>query len=765
MDGSIGGSRDPGALCALKLRLWRDRCGRPSCRELEKLLGEAGHPSYTLDDVRETLATGRNLDWAFVAAVVTACHRFAASAGMAGFAAEPDLGPWRRDYDEMQRALSRTARPVRAGAIPAIAEAYQRRRVGAELSGKAAVGHTYVLGGPGGVGKTQIAAGLIAQADPAAPIDLVVWATATSRESVLRRYAEAAQQLGIADDDGIEATAEHFLTWLGDTHGRRWLVVLDDLLDPAHLSGLWPPSGTGTTVVTTRFAETASDHIAVPVEPFGPNDSLRYLREALGSDRQRLDGADQLALELGHLPLALAQAAAYVREQDLDCRGYLKRFRHRRLADVRPTANGHADALTATWTLAAEAADARRPHGVARPLLDIAARLDGNGIPAALFTARASLDALARDTIAATVADASDGLRNLARLSLCRLDDDRTVVRVHESLQQAVRDTAGADTDAGEHAVRAAADALLEIWPAVEADATLLDMLRSNAETLLWTNVDTLCRAALHQVVFRAGNSLPRQGLFAAAVAYWERLLPVVRDRLGADHPDTLTVRNNLAWAYGRNGDAERALAGLRDLLPVRRRVLGDDDVNTMATRHGIAVWLSDTGDREESVTRLRELVAQYEQALGADHRDTLNTRLTLADQLGQTECPAAAVAELGPLLDDYRRTLGPDSPETLDAEYTMVCWQAEAGDTRAALSRAETLLGGYHRTLGPDHVDTLWARFLRADLVCRADGRAVAAVAMRKLLDDVLRLTAEGRSEADDVRTAIDRWSTPDDE
>ena len=42
-----------------------------------------------------------------------------------------------------------------------------------------------------------------------------------------------------ADPDDLEQAAARFLTWL-ETTERRWLVVLDDLSDPADLRRLWP---------------------------------------------------------------------------------------------------------------------------------------------------------------------------------------------------------------------------------------------------------------------------------------------------------------------------------------------------------------------------------------------------------------------------------------------------------------------------------------------------------------------------------------------
>jgi hypothetical protein len=306
-----------------------------------------------------------------------------------------------------------------------------------------------------------------------------------------------------------------------------------------------------------------------------------------------------------------------------------------------------------------------------------------------------------------------------------------------------------------------AADVLLAAWPDVEKDAELVELLRANAEALVRTDDEALWASGVHQVVFRAGNSLPHQGLLQAAVTYWERLLPIAAARLGAEHPDTLIVQNNLLWAYGRAGDPSRALAGFRDLLTVRSRVLGPDDPNTLATRHAIATWQDATGDHDGAAAGLRSLIADYERLLGADHRDTLNTRVALAEIVGPAD-PAAAVAELRPLLDDFRRVLGPDSTEVFEVEVELTAWLGETGAYDEALSRMDRLAGDYRRVLGPSHLDTLTLRFLAADMRSRAGQGSAAAEAMRSLHDDVAALANSGRHEVDDLKTSIEAWLSP---
>ncbi|WP_344518090.1 tetratricopeptide repeat protein [Paractinoplanes durhamensis] len=703
------------------------------------------------------MSTGRAVDQAFVRAVVAACHRYAK------FPGEPDLDPWLRDLRRMLRDEAReTGRQQWVGGRPpSLAGAHQHRRVATDLDDAFRPGHLFVLNGLGGVGKTQLAAELARRSWADYQVEIVVWVTATSREKIIAGYADAAALLGIEETDA-PAAADLFLAALSEPDGLRWLIVLDDLQDPADLSGLWPPAGNGNAVVTTRSREAAlagHHRTILPVGPFEPAESHRYLSEKLGPGLHDPHAVDRLADELGHLPLALAQAAAYLMDRHLTCDEYLRRFRARRLDELqtRLRPDDYAATLTSTFALSIERANERDPSGAALPLLELAAVLSPNGIPAGMFTAAPVQKMLTDRRGRATTADDSwDGLANLEVLSLGRLDDERRAVVVHQLLQRSVRESGPADRIAG--AAVCAADALLEIWPDVEGDLGLVDLLRANVEALIEHAGGALWDGKLHQLLLLAGNSLPRQGLLSAAVRYWERLLPIAIERLGPEHADSLTIRNNLCWAVGRAGDAVAALAGLRDLLRTREQLLGADHPNTLATRHAVAHWQDETGDHDEAVAGLRRLIDDYERVLGGDHRDTLNTRIALVETLGPDN-PVAAVAELRLLLDGLGRVLGPDDPEVLEVGIELCAGLEAAGEGAEALSEMERLLGDYRRVLGATHADTLTVRYLIIGMKGRRGRSAEAVPAARELLDEVIGLIAQGRTELEALRAAIVSW------
>ena len=58
--------------------------------------------------------------------------------------------------------------------------------------------------------------------------------------------------------------------------------------------------------------------------------------------------------------------------------------------------------------------------------------------------------------------------------------------------------------------------------------------------------------------------------------------------QLGADHPDTLTSRNNLAYAYRSAGRLAEATALFERTLADRERVLGADHPDTLTSQNNL---------------------------------------------------------------------------------------------------------------------------------------------------------------------------------
>ncbi|MGY1502619.1 hypothetical protein ACW4TU_39560 [Streptomyces sp. QTS52] len=172
---------------------------------------------------------------------------------------------------------------------------------------------------------------------------------------------------------------------------------MDDVADPDDLRGLWPPASEhGRTLVTTRRRDATltgdGRRALVEVGLFTKDETLAYLTASLAAHGRTEPEAQlaALAADLGHLPLALAQAAAYLVDPGDDVAAYraLLTDRTTTLADAAPDAlpDEQALPLAAAWSLSIGRADTLRPAGLARPLLHLAALLDANGIPQDVLT-------------------------------------------------------------------------------------------------------------------------------------------------------------------------------------------------------------------------------------------------------------------------------------------------------------------------------------------------------------------------------------------
>ncbi|WP_156994111.1 tetratricopeptide repeat protein [Pseudonocardia acaciae] len=668
--------------------------------------------------------------------------------------------------------------PIRVGAVPLLAACFQDREesrllaAAADEGGTAAV--TRVLSGLGGVGKTQLAA---AYARTRGDVDLLVWMPSDSRDAILTGYARAAAQLGHRSFGDAEEAARWLLAWLQSATERSWLIVLDDLVDPADLQGLWPDGPRGLTVVTTRRVDAALtgpgiSRLRVDVGVFTPDQARAYLTEKLGAHLDidpgdaRMREVDELTADLGRLPLALAQAGAFILDRGDTCARYRARLtdRRRRLAEVFPPdalADDYRATVAATWSISIDAADALPPAGLARPILELLGVLDPKGIPTDILTTTAAATDYAADRgiRPRDARDVSDALRNLARFSLITLEPDAPVAtaRVHGLVQRATVERLTPGRLSALH--RAAADSLAAIWPHTERDAELGQVLRSNAATLVTRAGADLWQPEAHPLLWRAGRSLGECGLVHAAITYWSRMVSESRDRLGPDHLDTLACRRGLADWRGEAGDPAGAATDFEELVADLVGVVGADHPETLAVRGSLAYWQGEAGDSAGAAAGFEQLVADLVGLLGADHPDTLAHRGNLARWRGEAGDPGGAVIAFEELVADLVRVLGADHPDTLTTRGNLAYWRGQAGDPGGAAEEFELLPPDRLRVLGADHPDTLTTRANVAEQRGEAGDHAGAIAAYEGLLPDRLRVLGAYHPHTLGTRMSLAHW------
>ncbi|MFJ5267115.1 tetratricopeptide repeat protein [Streptomyces sp. NPDC088358] len=621
-------------------------------------------------------------------------------------------------------------------------------------------GSDVVLSGPGGVGKSQLAASLARELrdqerSGGAGLDVLVWVRATGTDQVISAYAEAAGQLHIpgASTDDEDGSARLFLRWLAATE-RRWLVVLDDITDPAAVQEWWPDSGAGRgwVLATSRREDaqlTGGRRALVRIGLYTDAESRAYLKRRLNdAGHARLydpDQADEMAAELGHLPLALGHAAAYLINKRPTMADYVTLLRDAggRLGDLLPAGadtEGYGRPVTASLLLSLDAVEEADSSRLARPLLHLASLMDPLGHPGPLWTTPEALDylrtarppqrrRLRKHHPPVVETEVHSALERLRTYALIIQDSATAPMRMHALTARAVRETLPRGTLPG--AARAGADAITSLWPHHEhEERELAALLRANV-----VHLDQLTRPALwqpetHPCIYQVSHSLTEAGLNHQAIEYDETTVRLTSVTLGPDHPDSLAARNNLVVSYSAGGRIQDALALAERVVTDRERIQGPDHPVTLTARNNLAASYGAAGRIQDALALAERVVTDQERIQGPDHPDTLTARTNLAASYSAAGRIQDALALRERVVTDRERIQGPDHPDTLTARTNLAASYSAAGRAQDALALADRVVTDQERIQGPDHPDTLTARSLLG--VCYlAVGRAQDALAI----------------------------------
>ena len=380
-----------------------------------------------------------------------------------------------------------------SGTVPPLADAYYpREQTGPDLASSLRPGETVVLvhgeetkvapAAQGGTGKTQLAVEFAHAMWNTRAVEVLVWVTGASSESVIAGFAEAAKMVDTrAPDEGAEMAAARFVSWLARTR-RAWALIIDDLAELSDLEEHWPAGASGRVLITTRLPAIAfkgpafesptfegTDLRVVPVSGLSRREALDYVASRLTDHPdQRIEALD-LGEDLDGLALGLAQATAVMSARGQGCRPY-RTLLAERIGHM-PAVDGVSAAVLATWSIAAECAHELPPAGLAWPTLVLAAMLDHHGVPGAVLTSPAACGYIAGRPSTANGSDQNmvrAAINNLAQAGLVTIDpaSPARTVQMHASVQAAVR--AYLPPAELEQVVTAAADALLETWPDAE---------------------------------------------------------------------------------------------------------------------------------------------------------------------------------------------------------------------------------------------------------------------------------------------------------
>ncbi|MFF6869120.1 FxSxx-COOH system tetratricopeptide repeat protein [Streptomyces sp. NPDC012450] len=619
-----------------------------------------------------------------------------------------------------------------------------------------------LVGAPG-IGKTQIAAEYAHRFSSS--YDVVWWVRSEDSRARRVRFGKLAAALELpvrgGPDDWVTAVLEALRR--GEPRSR-WLVVFDGW-DTVEDVDAMLPHGPGHVLITSRHHAWRKHTDVLEVPGFDRAESIGYLMRH--APQLTAVEADEVAAEVGDVPLPVVQAAAWLGDSGMTVPAYLDMVGERPPsgADESPTGDDSSPAFLASLPPLLDRLRPTEPRAV--DLLVLCASFAPGRIPLGLIRACPE-DRLPEDlrwtaTDPAAWTRALDTLVGRSLLTRAPADEDTPfgeAVHMRRHVHEAVsRLTDGAHREAHRETVRtllAGADpgdpsdsrqwaryaallphlepsgALRSTDPRVQA--TVLNCLRScerggdHATGLRfagrvresWSEFMDPVHGPMPALALLEGDLLRAAGRFREA--HEKNLLAHARleEADADDGPAGPAARGAVAGGLRRLGRYEDAYRLQQEVLDDVIRLDGADDAPVLAARHDIAATLRALGRYREAHEYDTATLTWRGDIAGPDHIATLASADSLTHDQRLLGLHGLALARQEEVAHRHARVLGARHPQTLDAEIQLALCHRHSADRPHDEERASlaSLLERAVDLHGPEHPVALRCRVHYADFL-----------------------------------------------
>ncbi|KAL9002859.1 MAG: hypothetical protein Q9188_004243 [Gyalolechia gomerana] len=542
------------------------------------------------------------------------------------------------------------------------------------------------LVGLGGVGKSQLAIEYSYQVRNRDPSIWIFWIYGGSAARFEEGYRMIADCVKIPRRDEPGADAVRLVSiWLNDEFNGRWIMILDNVDDPAvlarpyqrrlttdagnptleaaPLSSLIPQTQNGSILITSRnrdaaYRLTGSHQDIIEVEPMDESRALKLLQKRIESEVNDGD-AVRLVQALDYMPLAISQAGAYInhRAPRITISSYLDAYHksdhdqatllNRDAGDIRRDHSANNSIIT-TWQISFEHIREQRPS--AARLLSLMSLFDRQGIPEWVLR---HYDKENRGE-AADVADMDfeDDISALTNYSLIRITNlEGTLFEMHRLVQFSTQRWLGSSKD-------------LKSWQAKYIRT--ISAVFPNAKYETWTTCRALFPHAKVVLEYQPADSqdllhwtnllakVRRQEKYEVAEMMCRRAIEGKEKSLGKEHPDTLASVNTLALISGdqqkRYKDAE---ALYQSVIERCEKTLGKGHPQT----------LFDSKQYKDVEALYQRIIEWWEKALGKDFLGTLKSVYCLGYLYYKQKRYEDSEALYQRVIEGREKTLGKEHP------------------------------------------------------------------------------------------------------
>ncbi|KAI4247881.1 MAG: hypothetical protein L6R42_009493 [Xanthoria sp. 1 TBL-2021] len=608
----------------------------------------------------------------------------------------------------------------------------------------------YVIHGMPGVGKTQLALRYAMLASERSKDMYTFWVSAASVEKLARDFSKLVD-LRLPGRHALDQATKLTLAraWLEDpTAGKKWLLVLDNVTQETSrmiLDEILPRRNSGGRLLfTTRTASIAesctisSKSLTIALQPPGLHDAVTMLAAGAemggeGTEEASYADLERLVRSVGHLPLAIDQAASYLKGYESSTKELLDLYQSEEVLEVLSWENDlsrHEEkSVVATFMPALNRVSQTAPDAVT--LLRILCFCDPENIPISIL--KQGCGALSQEgervIHTASAANArgavidlfrspirlSKAIQEIQRLSLAvyTLEGSEQTVRVHDLVQLLLRSKLIAAAER-EQWLKMVICIVCKAFEAIGDRRSPRNWSRCGQ---FISHIEFMggfaAQYGLHNATLLDANTwaaiyFDECGLYRKAARMhkqtWDRRKAV----LGERHPDTLISMGNLALTYGHQGRWKEAKELEVAALEIRKRVLGEEHPHTLISMGNLASTYLHQGRWKEAKELEVAVMETMKKVLGEKHPHTLtsmaNLALTYRHQGRWKEAEELEVA----VLEIRKRVLGEEHPNTLISMNNLATTYRHQGRWKEAKELEVAALEIRKRVLGEEHPHTL---------------------------------------------------------